>query len=135
METCIFCKIIKGEIPSSKIYEDKEVLAFLDIHPINIGHTLVVPKKHSEKFSETDDKQLEILIKNVKKIANIIQKAVNADGYNIGINNEKAAGQLVFHTHFHIIPRFENDKLKHWQGKNSTAEELKEMQEKIKKAF
>ena len=68
MEGCIFCRIAKGEIPCNKIYEDNDVIAFLDINPINEGHTLVVPKKHCDKFSETDDEELGILIKAVKKI-------------------------------------------------------------------
>ena len=107
MEGCIFCRIAKGEIPCNKIYEDNDVIAFLDINPINEGHTLVVPKKHCDKFSETDDEELGILIKAVKKIANTIKKAISADGYNIGVNNERLAGQLVYHvqvkTHQHAL--------------------------------
>ncbi|HLD16058.1 MAG TPA: HIT family protein [Candidatus Nanoarchaeia archaeon] len=135
MEGCIFCRIAKGEIPCNKIYEDNDVIAFLDINPINEGHTLVVPKKHCDKFSETDDEELGILIKAVKKIANTIKKAISADGYNIGVNNERLAGQLVYHVHVHIIPRFSGDGLEHWKGKKVSSAELKQTSEEIRKAF
>ena len=135
MEGCIFCRIAKGEMPCNKIYEDDDVIAFLDINPINEGHTLVVPKKHFDKFSETDDQELEILIKAVKKIANAIKVAMNADGYNIGVNNERVAGQLVYHVHFHIIPRFDGDALENWKGKNVSSNELKQTCEEIKKVI
>ncbi len=108
---CIFCKIINGEIPSYKVYEDTDFLAFLDISQAEIGHTLVVPKKHFDNFLEMDDKTAEKLIVLVKKLALKIKKATNASGINILNNNGAAAGQSVNHVHFHIIPRYENDDL------------------------
>lgn len=108
---CIFCKIINGEIPSYKVYEDTDFLAFLDISQAEIGHTLVVPKKHFDNFLEMDDKTAEKLIILVKKLALKIKKATNASGINILNNNGAAAGQSVNHVHFHIIPRYENDDL------------------------
>ena len=112
MESCIFCKIVKGKIPATKIYEDKNVLAFLDISPINPGHALVVPKKHFETLIDIDDNALCETMKAVKKLSKAIMKSVKADGINISINNFKAAGQLVPHFHTHIIPRFKDDGLK-----------------------
>lgn len=128
---CIFCKIVKGEIPCHKIYEDDKILAFLDIMPINKGHTLIVPKKHSRDMLEDDDADLAACIKTAKKLAKSIVNAMKADGFNLGINTKEAAGQAVFHTHFHIIPRFKEDGLKHWPGQKKEMEELKEVQNKI----
>lgn len=118
MENCLFCKIIKGEIPSSKIYEDKNTFAFLDISPVNKGHALIIPKMHSETILDMDDEDAANLIKTIKKISKAVMTSTNADGFNIMMNNYKASGQIIPHAHFHIIPRFENDGLKHWpQGK------------------
>ena len=133
MQDCMFCKIIKGEIPSHKVYEDKDTVAILDIRPINAGHTLVVPKKHSTDLLDIDDEDLKKAIVVVKRVAKAIKEAVNAQGINLGMNNGKAAGQLVFHPHLHVMPRFENDGYKHWAGKDISGEELKSLAEKIKK--
>jgi histidine triad (HIT) family protein len=108
-EDCIFCKIVKGEIPSSKVYEDEKFVAFLDIHPANLGHCLVIPKGHYETFNQIPSDVLGEFIKIVQKVSLGINKVVNPDGYNILMNNYKAAGQLVNHAHFHIIPRFNDD--------------------------
>ena len=133
---CIFCKIIKKEIPAEKIYEEKNVLAFLDIKPINTGHILVIPKKHFKNIYEIPDKDFCDLTKVVKKLSSIIKKATKADGINIGINNDEAAGQVIFHSHIHIIPRFKNDGLKHWKGKERYEKgEMEKVLKKIKKAL
>lgn len=132
MQDCIFCKIIKGEIPSHKVYEDKDTVAILDIRPINAGHTLVVPKKHSTDLLDIDDEDLKKAIVVVKRVAKAIKEAVNAQGINLGMNNGKAAGQLVFHPHLHVMPRFENDGYKHWYGKDISQEELTKIAKKIK---
>lgn len=108
---CIFCSIVKGDIPSYKIYEDDEFLAFLDISQAEIGHTLVVPKKHYDNFLEMDDETAKKMIVLVKKLANKIKIATNASGINILNNNGITAGQSVNHVHYHIIPRYENDDL------------------------
>ena len=128
---CVFCKIISGEIPSEKIYEDDDVIAFLDISPINKGHTLIVPKKHAVDVLDAEPAMLEALITAAKRIAPAIMKGVGAQGFNIGINNGSAAGQIVMHLHLHIIPRFKNDGLKHWPGRKCCEEELKEVRESI----
>src|ERR1700682_3461571 len=113
-EDCIFCKIVKGEIPSDKIYEDDAVLAFMDIRPVSRGHALVIPKKHTNDIMETDNDTAAELIHKSKQIADAIVKAVNADGFTISTNNGEAAGQTVFHVHFHVIPRFKKDGLIGW---------------------
>jgi histidine triad (HIT) family protein len=114
MDGCIFCKIINGEIPSTKLYEDEKVLAFLDIHPIKPGHTLIIPKKHFENFVSTDEEYLLPMIQAAKKIAPAIIKSVGASAFNFTTANGAEAGQSVFHLHFHIIPRFSKSELKDW---------------------
>ena len=132
MNDCIFCKIIKNEIPCYKIYEDDNFLAFLDIQPIAKGHTLVIPKKHYNAFVETPAELLSEMIKVVQKIGLAIKKSTNADGFNIGLNNGPAAGQIIMHTHFHIIPRFNNDGLHTWPSVKCSEEEFKKISEDIK---
>ncbi|MBW2982133.1 HIT family protein [Candidatus Woesearchaeota archaeon] len=131
MEECIFCKIINGEIPSSKVYENDKVIAFLDIAPVNKGHTLVVPKEHHKDIMDTPDNILAETIKAVKKVAKAVMKATGAEGFNLGVNNGKIAGQLVMHLHFHIMPRFENDGLKLWPGRKYEGNEIDEIAKKI----
>lgn len=133
MNTCVFCKIIKKEIQADFIYEDEYIAAFLDIHPTNIGHTLVVPKKHFEDFVSTPDDIAQKIILAIKKITPKILKAVKAPACNISTNNGKESGQVVEHAHFHIIPRFSDDNFIHWHGREVTAEELGEAAEKIRK--
>lgn len=116
MNDCLFCKIVSGEIPCYKVYEDKHCLAFLDIRPLNPGHTLVIPKQHSKNILEIDEKTLQEIIIIVKRLSNKIKTVLQCDGINIMINNEPAAGQIVFHTHIHIIPRFKDDGLRQWEG-------------------
>ena len=108
---CIFCSIINGDIPSYKVYEDDSFLAFLDISQAEVGHTLVVPKKHFDNFLEMDDETAQKMIVLVKKLANKVKQATNASGINILNNNGASAGQSVNHIHFHIIPRYDNDDL------------------------
>lgn len=106
---CIFCKIVKGEIPCTKIYEDSKVLVFLDISPATPkgGHTLVLPKKHYELISDIPNEELSALLKIIKKMSKALLKY--GQGLNIIQNNKRAAGQFVPHVHFHLIPRFDND--------------------------
>ena len=131
MTDCIFCKILNNEIPSTKLYEDESVYAFLDIRPISKGHALVVPKRHSETFLDMASEDIDSLFKTTQKVATAVMEAMNADGFNIGMNNFPAAGQEVPHSHVHIIPRFSDDGLKHWPGGESN--DLEEIQEKIVK--
>ena len=109
MADCIFCKIIEGTIPSEKVYEDDDVVAFLDIHPVRKGHTLVVPRQHSEDFAGTDPAVLSRAIVSVQKVAAKVTAGVGAEGFVMAALNGPAAGQEVFHLHFHVIPRSTGD--------------------------
>ncbi len=117
MQDCLFCKIVAGKIPADKVYEDKNVLAFLDIAPSNVGHTLAIPKGHYETYLDTPDETLADLAVKVKRIAIGVKKAARAEGINIFVNAHKAAGQVIPHLHFHIIPRYFTDGFKHWAAK------------------
>jgi histidine triad (HIT) family protein len=107
MEDCIFCKIIKGEVPSYKIYEDDFVFAFLDINPLAKGHTLIIPKKHKKDIFEVED--LDKIAIVAKFISKKIKEVLNCEGINIYHASGEAAGQTVFHFHVHIIPRNRGD--------------------------
>ncbi|NMK81961.1 HIT family protein [Staphylococcus capitis] len=109
MSETIFSKIISGEIPSFKIYENDYVYAFLDISQVTKGHTLLVPKKVSANIFETDEETMKHIGVALPKVANAIKAAFNPDGLNIIQNNGEFADQSVFHLHFHLIPRYEND--------------------------
>lgn len=108
-QDCIFCKIIKGEIPSTKVYEDSDVLAFMDIGPVVKGHTLVIPKTHHNPLMETPPEVLHKLISVVQKIARAQMAGLQADGISVAQANGRAANQVVPHIHFHVIPRFAAD--------------------------
>lgn len=136
MENCIFCKIIAGEIPVEKVYEDEKIFAFLDTHPVNIGHTLVMPKEHYLSIYDTPDELLADLAPVLKKLSIAVKSAVGADGINIEMNNGPAAGQIVFHTHVHVIPRFLEDGFQHWRGaRGYRDDEMKDVRAKIQGAL
>ena len=132
MDTCLFCKIVAGEIPATKIYEDEHVLAFMDIKPVSAGHALVVPKKHTRNLIHTDSETLEKTVLPLSKIVEAIKKATNADGVVVSTNNEEAAGQVIFHFHWHIIPRHHGDGLTPWPHHDANPEDLASLAEKIK---
>ncbi len=111
MQDCIFCKIVAGEIPSFKVYEDNDVLAFLDIKPATKGHTLVIPKQHFENVFDVSEEALQKVAVVAKKLSAKIKNVLSADGIRLSQSNGKAAGQDVMHFHLHIIPRYENDGL------------------------
>ena len=102
---CVFCAIAAGEIPCFKVYEDDLVLAYLDINPVSEGHTLVIPKAHTEGLLDTPDGTLAAIVARVKKVAAHLRTALPCDGFNVAQNNGEAAGQTVRHVHFHIVPR------------------------------
>jgi histidine triad (HIT) family protein len=103
--------MVAGQIPATKVYEDEDVLAFLDIGPISDGHTLVIPKQHFEKLHDCPAELLGQVASRLGKVAGAVAAAMNCDGYNLLCNNGRAAGQLVGHLHFHIIPRNADDDL------------------------
>jgi histidine triad (HIT) family protein len=124
-ESCIFCKIAQKEAPASIVYEDEKVVAFLSIQPINVGHTLVVPKEHYENIHEIPEEEVAYLYKIVKKLSPAIKKAVEAEGIRIVQNNGEAAGQVIFHLHVHIIPMNKNRPWVH-HPENRNADALKD---------
>ena len=132
MKDCIFCKIIKREIPAKIFYEDKYCIAFLDINPVNIGHTLIIPKTHFETIEQMKKEDLDKLTEAILKISKGIMRI--SDGLNVHQNNKPVAGQVVPHIHFHLIPRYSYDNYKFdWKlQKPVTAEENKEFLNKIK---
>lgn len=129
---CIFCKIINGEIPSHKVYEDEWTLAFLDINPVNPGHTLVVPKKHAVNIEEADVETLCQIMKTVKRVGLSLKNNLAVPGYHVNVNNDPASGQVVPHLHFHVTTRFIGDGLKLWPQKEYEPGEAEAVLNKIK---
>ena len=106
---CIFCKIAGKQIPNYTVYEDKNALAFLDIHPCALGHTVVVPKKHYERLEDMPADELALLIGAVQKAVKKLSEKLKPAGFNVGLNNGPEAGQAVPHLHWHILPRYSGD--------------------------
>lgn len=131
----IFAKILRGEIPSSRVYETDHVVAFMDVMPQGTGHTLVVPKAPSRNLLDATPETLAETIQAVQKIANAVKNAFSADGVTVIQFNEPAAGQTVYHLHFHVIPRFEGVELKPHTGKMEDAAILSANAEKIRAAL
>lgn len=131
----IFAKILRGEIPCTKIYEDEHTLAFMDIMPQADGHTLVVPKAPSRNMLDADAKNFGALYATVQKIARAVKQGMGADGIVITQFNEAPAGQTVFHLHVHIIPRWEGVALRKHSGAMADSDVLKAHAEKIKAAL
>ncbi|MBS3119948.1 HIT family protein [Candidatus Woesearchaeota archaeon] len=132
MADCVFCMIRDNKIPGTRVFEDSKVLAFLDIGPVNKGHTLVIPKEHYETLLDIPDGLLEHLVVTTKKIARAAMKAVDGKGVNVMISSYRAAGQLVPHAHFHVIPRHDGDGFRHWpQGRYESQEEAQKCAAKI----
>ncbi|MBQ7307587.1 MAG: HIT family protein [Clostridia bacterium] len=132
MENCVFCKIIKGEIPSYKIYEDENTLAFLDISKDIDGHTLVIPKNHCKNMLDCEDETLSKVIQTVKKVSNHYVNDCGYDGVNILNANNEASGQSVFHLHFHIIPRKKDDNENAWPKFSGAKNTLEDTHNKLK---
>jgi len=131
---CVFCKIARGEIPSAKVYEDQLILAFLDIMPASKGHCLVMSKNHYETFTEIPPNELCDLFEVAQKISKAISSALGNKGYNILLNNDRTAGQLIPHAHVHIIPRFKGDRIRlSWSHKKYEGREIEKIKEKIVK--
>ena len=114
MEDSVFTKIVKHEIPANIVYEDEHTLAFLDITPVSIGHTLVIPKKQYINIFDIPTDELAAVMETVRKIAPAVRDAVNAKGVHINSNHGVEAGQMVPHLHFHIIPRHDRSEFKFW---------------------
>ncbi|MBI5390460.1 HIT family protein [Candidatus Woesearchaeota archaeon] len=129
---CIFCKIIAGKIPAAKIYEDRNVFAFLDIAPVNPGHILVIPKLHYETIPDTPPELLQKTMLVVRNLGDRVMNKLPCDGFNIICNNKPASGQAVPHVHFHIIPRHQGDGLHlHPPGKKYVEGTLEQVRRKL----
>ncbi len=133
MSDCLFCKIVEKKIPAEVVYEDEHVLSFLDIKPVNPGHSLVIHKHHHVDILDTPEDDMKSLIVGAKKVAAMLIGSGLADGVNIGMNNKQAANQLILHAHLHVIPRKSNDGLKPWSHKAMTADELKKIAETLRR--
>ncbi|KAB2704193.1 HIT family protein [Brucella anthropi] len=131
----IFAKILRGEIPSTRVYETDDVVAFMDVMPQGTGHTLVVPKTASRNLLDAKPETLANVVEVVQKIAQAVKKAFNADGVTVMQFNEPASGQTVYHLHFHVIPRFEGVALKPHTGQMEDAAVLSANAEKIRAAL
>lgn len=133
MENCVFCKIVREEIPAKKIHENKDVLAFLDINPIAKGHILLIPKKHFESIFDIDESYLKEIISVAKEISASLKNKLGADGVNILHASGKEAQQSVFHFHIHLVPRYKNDKLDTWPKSNYRELNFDEITRKIRR--
>ena len=133
MENCLFCSIVAGKIPCHKVYEDSEVLAFLDIYPVHFGHTLIIPKNHYENILDLPEKKAQLVMAAAKKVAKAIMDSKLADGLNLVNSNGRAANQEVMHFHLHVVPRLIGDETGFkWVKKQATAEKLSDSAKKIR---
>ena len=131
---CIFCRIAQKQVPANLVYEDEKALAFLDIRPLNEGHTLVIPKAHYETIFDIPQELITYLHGITKQVAIAVKKATKADGISIIQQNGKAASQEVFHLHIHVIPRYEGQKLPRFNDvKEAEKEKLSQTAAKIKR--
>jgi len=130
---CIFCKIVAGEIPSVKVYENDEVYSFLDIGPLSEGHTLIISKDHYSKLHQCPADLLGRVASKIPKIAAAVIEALGYEDYNVLCNNGRSAGQLVDHLHFHIIPRRQGDNLfNRWPSSKYPEGTIETIAEKIR---
>ncbi len=137
MTGCLFCQIVQGERSALKIFEGEGAVAFLDIFPCTPGHTLVIPRQHYATVSEMSSEDVGKLFQAAAVVAAKVQSAMGAAGFNMGINNGKAAGQEVFHAHIHIIPRYQGDRGGSMKSvaRMSGKESLEQVASKIRSAF
>lgn len=130
---CIFCRIVKGELPCAKLFENEQVLTFLDIGPLNPAHTLVIPKQHFTLLDDCPDEVLTAVMHAVAQVGPVVKEVAQADGYNVLNNNGRAAGQVVDHVHFHVIPRHAGDGvLGHWPAKEYAPGQIEQLGEQIR---
>lgn len=133
MKDCVFCKIVAGDLPSYKIYEDDATLAFLDIHPVAPGHTLVIPKAtNCSNIFDITAEDWAATCESARKVAIALERALEVDGINVMMNNREHAGQVVDHPHIHLIPRFKSDGLKLWPHGSYKEGEAESVQEKTR---
>lgn len=133
--SCIFCKIVAGELPLYRVYEDDATLAFLTIEPVTRGHTLVIPKAHIPTVFDASSEEWMRVQESVRKIARAVDSALGADGVNINMNNREHAGQVIDHIHIHVIPRYAGDGITHWPHRPLEKDEGEEISKKIAVQF
>ena len=133
MSDCVFCRIVAGQIPSTRVFEDEHALAFMDLGQVNPGHVLVAVKKHAANVFELEDAQAEAVGRAIVRISNALRKAFEPEGLSVYQANGKAAGQTVFHYHVHLLPRHAGDGMElTWPAKNPPREKLEEYAGKIR---
>lgn len=132
MQDCLFCKFVRKELPAEIVYEDDAVMVFVDIKPNNPGHVLVMPKEHADDFASAPEASIQAIALMAQRMGQTIMKAFGAPGFNIGVNNGRAAGQVIHHLHMHVIPRFEGDGLEHWHGKPYKDGEIEQVGQKLR---
>ncbi len=129
---CVFCKVIGGDLPSHTLYQDDQLIAILDISPINPGHTLLVPKAHTVNVMEMTPEDTGAVFAAARRLAPAILKSVGAESFNLSTNVGRAAGQVVFHTHIHLIPRHPADGYEPWTRNDKYHQDLGSVAEKIR---
>ena len=136
MSDCIFCKIISGEIPSSIVYEDEATVCIMDVRPLTRGHVLIIPKKHAVTLGDMDDEGLASVMSTIRKMVQPLISVLKPDGYNVFQNNGRAAGQVVDHVHFHLVPRHKKDgAIKPKSKPSADPDELKKLAEEFQAAL
>ena len=131
---CVFCKIIRREIPSATVLETDDAVAFLDIHPVNLGHVLLVPKPHHANLTDLPEPLAAHVASLLPRLCRAVRAATGADGFNVIVNNGRAAGQIINHGHWHIIPRFHNDPVNWpWPHSDYVGDELGQMRFRIER--
>ncbi len=135
MNDCLFCKIVRREIPADIVFEDDHTIAFLDIHPVSTGHTLVVPKEHATNIFDISSESWSHVSETVRIVARALERAVDGNGINLMMNNRENAGQVVDHPHVHVIPRFVGDGLRHWPHTSYGEGEAEAVAEKIRETL
>jgi histidine triad (HIT) family protein len=132
--SCVFCKVIRGEIPSSRVLETDDAIAFLDIHPVNLGHVLLVPKEHHADLTELSEELAAQIGSLLPAVCRAVRTATAADGVNVIVNIGRAAGQTIDHGHWHIIPRFIDDPVNWpWPHSEYVGDELGQMRFRIER--
>ena len=136
MSDCVFCRILKGEIPAQKVFEDDRAVGLLDINPVAPGHTLVLPRAHHETWTDLPPELAAHLAHVAQTVARGVVKAAGAQGFNLLMNNHRCSGQAIPHAHFHVIPRKTDDGVKYgWPTKPALADELAKTAERIRQAL
>ncbi len=135
MRHCVFCRILAGREPAVKVLETPGVLAFLDLAPVHPGHTLVVPKTHYETLLDLPDEAWREMGRVCRQVAQALQQAFRAHGFNLGMNNSPAAGQGVFHAHIHVVPRYYGDGLRLFPQKDYGPGEMEETGRRLRQAL